>query len=111
MAKFKDFGAGPAISDYEPISFRLYGEEFNCIPAVQGSVILDLVSASADEAGAASAEMITGFFQSVLEDESLERFNALIHSKDKIVSIEQLGEITGWLVEEYTNRPEEQPGA
>lgn len=111
MAKFKDFGSGPSMDQFEPINFRLHGEDFACLPAVQGSVILDLVKASSDEGGAASAEMITGFFQNVLTDESLLRFNALIHSKDKIVSIEQLGEITGWLVEEYTNRPEEQPGA
>jgi len=33
----------------------------------------------------------------------------LLHDKDKIVDVETLGEITGWLIEQYTNRPTQRP--
>jgi hypothetical protein len=66
------------------------------------------VDASSDVPEAA-AKVITSFFKQVLQDESYARFDALLSDKDKIVSVETLGEITGWLMEEYTNRPEEQP--
>jgi hypothetical protein len=43
MSKFKDFGSGPDLSKLEEISFQLYGEKFECIKAIQGRVLLDLV--------------------------------------------------------------------
>lgn len=81
------------------------------MPEIQGAVLLGLVgdtSGSEEDAGK-TAGVILGFFKKVLTDESYARFYALINSKDKIVKVETLGEITGWLVEEYTNRPEKQP--
>jgi hypothetical protein len=42
-------------------------------------------------------------------DESYERFQALLVHKEKIVTVDALAEITGWLIEEYTERPLEQP--
>jgi len=38
-----------------------------------------------------------------------ERFNTLLDDPGKIVSVETLGEIIGWLIEEYSNRPNQQP--
>jgi hypothetical protein len=109
MTKFKDFGSGGNTAEVEPIEFALHGETFECIPEIQGSVLLSIVGSTADGAPAASAALITSFFGKVLTDESAERFDALINSKDRIVSIQTLGEITGWIIEEYTNRPERQP--
>ena len=107
MTRFKDFGA--TTSAAEPLSFQLNGETFDCLPEIQGKVLLDLVKDSSSEDAAKSAEIITNFFSFVLTNESEERFNAMLSSKDKIVSVETLAEITGWLVQEYTNRPEGQP--
>lgn len=110
MARFKDFGNGGGEENVEPLSFKLHGEEFKCLDQIQGKVLLDLVSQSnnADDP-AAAARIINVFFETVLTDESWKRFDALISSKDKIVSVEALGEITTWLVEEYTGRPTEAP--
>jgi hypothetical protein len=105
MSRFKDFGAGSS-SDAEPISFKLHGEEFFGVEEIQGSVLIDLVADSSSEDAAKAAKVILEFFQHVLTDESYERFDKLIKSKDKIVKVDKLGEIVGWLVEEYTNRPE-----
>jgi hypothetical protein len=100
--RFKDFGGGTDVQK-KPLSFKLHEEEFNC------KLLLDLVVDSSSEAPEAAAKVITSFFKHVLQDESYTRFEALLSHKEKIVSVETLGEITGWLVEEYTNRPEEQP--
>jgi len=106
--RYKDFGSGGA-SDAAPLSFRLHDEEFHCVKAVQGKVMLDMVKESSSEDPAKNAEMIEKFFSQVLMDESYERFQALLVHKDKIVTVDALAEITGWLIEEYTERPLEQP--
>jgi hypothetical protein len=109
-ARFKDFGTGvddQQVSD--PISFKLYGEEFSCNPKIQGSVMLRLIADSASQDASKSAAIVTDFFNKVLTEESKARFNALVESPDKIVSIDTLADITSWLVEEYSSRPTEQP--
>lgn len=111
MAKFKDFGSGTAPVATEVISFKIYDEEFNCLPALQGKVLLGFVAESASTDPIVQSQIIEKFFDYVLTDESLERFNTLLTSKDKIVSVETLGEILSWVVEQYTDRPEEQPEA
>lgn len=107
--KFKDFGSGVDTSEYEAISFQLHGETFECVKAIQGKLLLDLVANSNSEDPAVAAETISTFFSHVLADESLVRFNALVTDKHRIVSVETLGEITGWIIEQLTNRPEQQP--
>jgi hypothetical protein len=109
MSRFKDFGAGKSEGRKEPLSFKLHGEEFSCVPEVQGKILLDLVADAKDDDPAAAAQVIDKFFNAVLTDEAWERFDALLRHKEKIVSVDTLGEITSWLVEEYTNRPEGQP--
>lgn len=110
MAKFRDFGSGASTQAPEDISFKLHEEEFTCLPEIQGAVLLDMVGADGENA-ARSAGAITEFFGKVLDDDSAKRFEDLVKSKDRFVSIETLGEIVGWIIEEYTNRPEKQPEA
>ena len=73
--------------------------------------MLNLVIESNSEDAASTARVISGFFESVLEDESYVRFEELLKDKKRIVSVETLSEIVAWLIEEYGNRPEEQPEA
>lgn len=108
MTRYKDFGAGTATVQ-KPLSFKLHGETFKCVPQVQGRLLLELIADSSSTDPAVSTAIITKFFEYVLKDESFTRFDALLRDKDKIVTVETLGEITGWLVEEYTKRPEAQP--
>jgi hypothetical protein len=109
MSRFKDFGSGKDLSNVSPLSFKLHGEEFQCLPAIQGKFLIDLVSSASDESSGGSLKMISGFFGHVLTDESAERFNLLLEDKERIVLVETLSEIVSWLMTEYTNRPEEQP--
>lgn len=106
-SRYKDFGS--AVSDKEPIVFKLHEEEFTCIPTIQGKVLMDLVSRSQSDDPAEAMAVVDTFFEKVLEDESLERFNDLLNAKDRIVTMETLAEIITWLVEEYSGRPNQQP--
>lgn len=108
--RFKDFGSGKSESA-EPLSFKLYDEEFECYPEVQGKLLLDLVADSSSEDPVKQSAIVTKFFGFVLMPESKERFDALVEDPNRVVSVDTLAEITGWLVEEYTNRPESQPEA
>jgi hypothetical protein len=108
--RFKDFGAGSPV-EAEPVSFKIYDETFECVKQVQGKLLLELVADSSSSDPAKSSQIINRFFEYVLLDESYARFEKLLTDKEKIVSVETLAEITGWLVEEYTNRPEKQPEA
>lgn len=111
MTRFKDFGSGSDLKNVEPIVFKLYDEDFTCVPEIQGRVILNLVADSSGGDAAASSRMIGKFFENVLEDESYKRFDALLNDKHKVVSVETLSEIVSWVMEEYSNRPNQQPEA
>ena len=109
MTRFKDFGGVDENSSVEPITFKLHGEEFTAMPEIQGAVLLEFIEKSGSEDASVSASNLISIFQDVLVPESLERFNILVQSKDRIVKVEKLGEIVGWLISEYSGRPEEQP--
>lgn len=111
MSRFKDFGAGSAKDSKEPISFKIHGEEYACVPEIQGKTLLKLVADSGSEDPVKAAKAIDKFFDMVLDDESLVRFNMLVEDKHKIVTVETLSEIIAWLMEQYTDRPEAQPEA
>jgi len=101
--RFRSFATDEVSKD--PISFELHGEEFHCRPALQGKVLLEIVAnMDANDAGYV-ADTVTKLFEYTLLPESYERFDALLHDPDKIVTVDTLGEITGWLVEQYTERP------
>lgn len=107
MARFKDFGSGKDLSQIEPLSFKLHGEEFLCTPVVQGKFLLQLIATTAntDDDPTASARMVNDFFSHVLVEESYKRFDNLLNDKERLVEVETLSEIVAWLMQEYTNRP------
>jgi hypothetical protein len=108
-SRYKDFGSGSSTDGKEPIVFKIHDEEFTCIPVIQGRVLMDLVSRSQSEDPNEALAVINTFFSKILVDESLERFDALLEDKNRIVTMETLGEIIAWLVEEYSGRPNQQP--
>jgi hypothetical protein len=109
MTKYRDFGSGKSAGEKEPVTFKLHGEEFSCREQLQGKALLDLVARAGSEDPAESAKTITVFFEQVLLEESYKRFDTLLNHPDKIVTVETLGEISGWLVEVYAGRPEGEP--
>lgn len=106
--RFKDFGKGEEVFT-DPLTFRLHDEEFECYPALQGKVLLDLVAKSVSDNSAEAATVVTEFFSRTLKPESYVRFSALLEDPERVVTVETLGEITAWLVTEYSERPTRQP--
>ena len=107
MTRFKDFGNGGETTPALPISFKLWGEEFHCVTSIQGKLLLEIVSDSASDDPAKSALVMDKFFTAVLKPESKERFDTLLSDPEKITTLDTLGEIVAWLMEEYSNRPKE----
>jgi hypothetical protein len=105
--KFKDFGDIGVVNaaDIEPVSFALLGEEFQCRPAIPGSTLLNFVAKADGANTSAAAGSIFAFFESALTPDDYIRFRALVDSPERIVPMDTLSEIVGWLVEQYTERP------
>lgn len=106
--RFKDFGGSDKVNS-SPLSFKLYDEVFHCRPSLPGKVLLSLVAQSGDD-NSALASTIEGFFDICLLEDSKEKFNALLNDPERVVTVETLGDITAWLVEEYSTRPTKGPG-
>jgi len=111
MAEIKDFGSKFIDESIVGAKFKLHDEEFECVKAVQGKVLLDMTAKAGSDNPADQAKMISEFFGYVLTEESYTRFSALLDSKDKVVTVEALGDIVAWITEQLTNRPEKQPEA
>jgi hypothetical protein len=105
MSRFKDFGSPNEGLKTEPLVFKLYGEEFSCIPVLPGKTLLEFAEASDSENGSESAKAIISFFRKVLVSESWERFEILAEDPNRIVTVETLADIIGWIVEAYADRP------
>ena len=106
--RFKDFGVG-GVSNTDPISFKLHGEDFECQKNLQGNALLQLVAKAGSGSPSDAAETVKDIFSRALLPESYERFLKLIDNPEKIVTVEALGEITAWLVEQYSGRPTQGP--
>lgn len=107
MAGIKKFTPRAAKSTKKPIEFEVYDETFTARPHIQGTVVLDFIAASnaSEDNNASLIKEVMPFFKAALLDESYERFETLIHSDDKIIEFEDLMEILGYLIQEYTDRP------
>jgi hypothetical protein len=105
MSRFKDFGAPNAGVKQEKLSFKIYDEDFECMPVLPGKVLLSFAELSASEDGSDSAKAISTFFKKVLTEESYARFDELTEDPNRLVTVETLAEIVGWIIEAYTDRP------
>lgn len=91
-------------AEVDPPSFTVFDQTFVCLPQPPAGSLTDVI-AMADGSAASQAAAVPTFFASILSDEDAERFNTLIHAKDRIVPLDMLVEILQWIVQEYTNRP------
>lgn len=107
-ARFRDFGSGENLNQ-EPISFKLHGEDFHCLKNLQGNTLLNLVAKAGSGNAEDAAFTVKEIFSKALQPESYERFSKLIDDPEKVVTVETLGQITAWLVEQYSGRPTQGP--
>lgn len=109
--RHKDFGSVETVQDQPPVTFTLDGETFTARGSVQGATLLKFVKEADSGDGGRAASSLLGFFKIVLEPESYTRFEAVTEDPDKVITIEQLTEIAGWLMEVYTDRPTRGPSS
>lgn len=116
-ARHKTFDV-PDADDSEPLSFDLKYksgevETFNCYPEIPGKLLIDLMkpAAAADEdrAGVMMAVSVLEFFPQVMDEDEWARLESALNDRKRVVSMEQLSNIMSWLVEEYSERPTQQP--
>ena len=107
-ARHKDFGAPVDMDAMEPVAFDLYGETFNCYKQIHGVTLLRFVKQANSEEGAAAVEAMLGIFERVMPKAEYERFEELCNDDTKVVPVETLGDIIGWLMEIYAERPTKQ---
>lgn len=85
-----------------------WSERFHCVPDIPPAAWDDLASSvGTDRRGRQVYNHVSllRFFNQVLVDDDVERFNDLMADKDKAVEIEVLGEIMEWLTEAESGVP------
>jgi len=107
-ARHKEF-AVIDVSEVEPLTFNLGGEEFECRKAVQGSELLEFVRNTATDDDAAAATAVIDFVRNSIIEEDRDRFSDLLESEEVIVPLDTLAEVGRWLLETYSGRPTQQP--
>lgn len=108
-ARHKDFSGGLTLDDFEPLSFSLNKQTFHCKPAIQGSVLLEFVARADSDNGGQAAGALYKFFEDCMDAAEYERFIAVLNDPNVIIGMDLIGEIAGYLVEEYVARPTQQP--
>ena len=99
----KDFGS-PEVPT-KKVDFKLFEQKFECKPAVQGTTLLEYSVKFGSTDDAVVNQAFLDFFKTALTEESYKDMKALWDDDEKIVPIETLGDIMGYLIEEYTDRP------
>jgi hypothetical protein len=109
-ARYKDFGSPVTASSDEPVMFSLYGEQFRCLPAMQGTKLIEFIAMSGDpDNPSGGATAVLEFFKTAISSDDFPRFEAITNSDDRIVPMETLSEIMDWLITQYAARPTQPP--
>lgn len=90
---------------HEPVTFELDGDMFECVRKMPVELTKQISGLKNAESTAARLDMLVNMIRNLLRDSSLELFNKRLNDKDNPIDIEEVGEITEWLVEVYTGRP------
>lgn len=95
----------------DPLTFSLAGQDFTARPKLPGWLLLKFVARTTSDKRGADAGALFDFFRDVLQPESLERFETLVTGDEYDVEMETLGDISSWLIQEYTERPTQPPSS
>ncbi len=91
----------------EPIVFELAGKQLEAYGEVSGAVLLDFISNSGGDVPAETAKAIMSYLKDSMDAENYKQFQAITRDPKKIIKIETLSEIVGYLIEERSSRPTE----
>lgn len=95
----KEFAAA---TNTEPVTFLVGGDLFKAAPQCPAGVMLAVASSSSETS---AAQATVDFLNAVLLPESRELFNQRLVDAANPISMTQLTDILGWLMEVYTGRP------
>lgn len=92
----------------KPHRFTLDGEEFFAAPTAPAGALLDVIKArsaaaaetATDQAKVDAALAIVGFFDTVLDEDSLDRLQKRMRDPKRPVNFDDLGDVFTWLTEE-----------
>lgn len=105
--KTKSFTSSKDKKIVEPIPFELEGESFEAYGQVPGAVLLDFISASADES-IGSAGAIQGYLKNSMDAKNYKRFDKLTRDPEILVELTTLADIVAYLIEQRAaDRPTE----
>lgn len=107
-AKSFSFNKGPKRTN---VVLTLNGETIKCKSSMDGLAVLDFsaVAALAESEDAGEQAKAAGAVKSFLQEAVLEwdKFEAVVKAEDSGIGPEELGEVAGWLIEQYVERPTE----
>lgn len=106
--RHKDFGSPVNQDELEPVFFELYGQRFDCYKQIHGVTLLRFVKEANSDDGARATEAMLSIFERVLPKDEYARFESLCNDPETVVPVDTLGEIIGWLMEVYSDRPTKQ---
>ncbi len=107
-ARHKDFGKPVNMEEMDPVSFDLYGETYNCYKQIHGVTLLRFVQDANSEDGSKATSAMLDIFKRVMPKDEYARFEELCNDPETVVPVDTLGEIVGWLMEVYSERPTKQ---
>ena len=102
--RYKDFGSNPK---KDPVEFSVNGQDFVAHAEIPGKVLIELAKRARSEDPTEAFEVMIELFEVALEAESLERFEDLMDNVEEPLTMDQIADITAFLIEEYSARPEE----
>lgn len=85
-----------------------WSEDFTCLPEVPGGALDDLTaSVGVDAQGRMTFNKVSvlRFMRSVIVEEDEQKFDAMVHDKDKLVQLETLGDMMMRVAEAIVGRP------
>ncbi len=97
-----------------PTSKEKWSESFTCVPVAPAGVLDDLARmVRVDVRGnqVYDSPSILRFLVGVLIDADLDRFDDLVHSKDRVVPLEVVADVAMWLMEETVGHPSTPPSS
>jgi len=102
MTKSKSFTGYQKTDDIE---FDVNGTTFRCIPMLPGVTLLEFTSTLDEGNPSAMASSVIKLLDTAIVAEQHEEWHAFASDPANGVTMDLLGEIAGYLVEEYVGRP------
>lgn len=104
MARRKTFSTYVA-TPAEPVELVINDQTFRCQESLPGQVLLDFLAETKMDDPASMVSAINNIFKQAVVEEDYEAWSAFIRDPANNISLNNLSEFAGWLVEEYTGRP------